>query len=93
MPLLQVHIGREGSDEDADEVTGGEKRGSSDKKRKGDVSQQSMHDLAAIPNCSSSCIWSAVTAHRCVMHVLIHVGCGPTCGVGPSYSVAENKPA
>ena len=35
---MQVKEGRDGSDEDADEVTGGEKRGSSDKKRKGDVS-------------------------------------------------------
>ncbi|KAL0037636.1 hypothetical protein WJX77_005734 [Trebouxia sp. C0004] len=32
----QVKEGREGSDEDADEVTGGIKRSSSDKKRKGD---------------------------------------------------------
>ena len=36
--LAQVKEGREGSDEDADEVTGGIKRSSSDKKRKGDVS-------------------------------------------------------
>ncbi|DBB02452.1 TPA: hypothetical protein ACH3X3_011448 [Trebouxia sp. C0006] len=34
--LAQVKEGREGSDEDADEVTGGIKRSSSDKKRKGD---------------------------------------------------------
>lgn len=33
----QVKEGREGSDEDADEVTGGIRRGSGDKKRKGDV--------------------------------------------------------
>ena len=33
----QVKEGREGSDEDADEVTGGVRRGSGDKKRKGDV--------------------------------------------------------
>ena len=33
----QVKEGREGSDEDPDEVTGGVRRGSGDKKRKGDV--------------------------------------------------------
>lgn len=33
----QVKEGREGSDEDADEVTGGVRRGSGEKKRKGDV--------------------------------------------------------
>ena len=43
---MQVKEGRDGSDEDADEVTGGEKRGSSDKKRKGDVSETSCDCLS-----------------------------------------------
>lgn len=48
--LAQVKEGREGSDEDADEVTGGIKRSSSDKKRKGDVSHlhPSLISLCAI---------------------------------------------
>ena len=53
--LAQVKEGREGSDEDADEVTGGIKRSSSDKKRKGDVSHLHPHLCLAF-SCVVHCI-------------------------------------
>lgn len=54
--LAQVKEGREGSDEDADEVTGGIKRSSSDKKRKGDVSHLHPSSSSSDTHSHACCI-------------------------------------
>ncbi len=58
--LAQVKEGREGSDEDADEVTGGIKRSSSDKKRKGDVSHLHPSLFFLVWNFHACCIASSL---------------------------------
>ena len=54
--LAQVKEAREGSDEDADEVTGGIKRSSSDKKRKGDVSHLHPSSSSSHTHSHACCI-------------------------------------